>query len=138
MPALARSATEILPLDDCHRLLDASRIGRVAFLSAGAPLILPVNFRWHRRSVVFRTAAGAKLHAALAGQAFGFEIDAWDDQLHTGWSVVVTGRAEEVVDPAATAELDALGLRPWAARPHDDRWVRIHAEEITGRRLGGR
>ena len=74
--------------------------------------------------------------AASGEQLVGFEIDAWDDELHTGWSVLVEGRAEEVYDDIEVAELETLGVRPWAPHPRRNRWVRIVAEEITGRRVG--
>lgn len=135
-PNVDRTGIEILSIDDCRRLLDASRIGRIAVMADGAPLILPVNYRWHRGAVVFRSAAGAKVDAALHGAAVGFEIDAWDDELHTGWSVLVEGRAEEVFDPDQLEELEALGLRPWADHADRNRWVRVIAEEITGRHIG--
>lgn len=136
MTSVDRTGIEILSYDDCKRMLEASRIGRVAFVAAGSPAILPVNYRWHRATVIFRTAAGAKLDAALGGAAVGFEIDAWDDELHSGWSVLVEGRAEEVVDDAEVAELETLGVKPWAEHVDRNRWVRIVAEEITGRRIG--
>jgi hypothetical protein len=34
------------------------------------------------------------------------------------------------------AELETLGVKPWAEHAERTRWVRIVAEEITGRRLG--
>lgn len=135
MTTTDRTGIEILPLDDCKRMLEASRVGRVAFLHQGTVAILPVNFRWHRGAVVFRSAEGAKLEAALGEQLVGFEIDAWDDELHTGWSVLVEGRAEEVYDDLEITELESLGLRPWAEHPRRNRWVRIVAEEVTGRRI---
>ncbi|MCC6435885.1 MAG: pyridoxamine 5'-phosphate oxidase family protein [Acidimicrobiales bacterium] len=136
MTPVDRTGIEILPLDDCKRMLEASRIGRVAFLYQGTVAILPVNYRWHHGAVVFRSAEGAKLDAASGEQLVGFEIDAWDDELHTGWSVLVEGRAEEVYDDIEVAELETLGVRPWAPHPRRNRWVRIVAEEITGRRVG--
>ncbi len=135
MASVDRTGIEILSLDDCKRMLAACRIGRVAFLAQGAVAIMPVNYRWHNGSVVFRTAEGAKLHAALGEQQFGFEIDAWDDELRTGWDVLIEGRAEEVVDDIELAELETLGLVPWAAHPSRSRWVRITPEELTGRRV---
>ncbi len=134
--ATDRTGIEILTPEDCKRFLDATRVGRVAFLHAGAPAILPVNYRYHHGTIVFLTADGAKLHAAAMGQPVGFEIDAWDDELHTGWSVLVEGRAEEIVDEDLCAELDTLGLHPWAEHPDRSRWVRIVPDELTGRRIG--
>jgi nitroimidazol reductase NimA-like FMN-containing flavoprotein (pyridoxamine 5'-phosphate oxidase superfamily) len=136
MSTVDRTGIEILPPDDCIRMLEACRIGRLAFVADGGVTILPVNYRWHHGAVVFRTAAGAKLRAALREQPAGFEIDAWDDELHTGWSVLVEGVAVEVTDDLELLELQSLGLHPWAEHRDRNRWVRIRAEEITGRRIG--
>ena len=62
------------------------------------------------------------------------EVDDIDPVARTGWSVLVTGFAEEVTDPD---ELEACGLLPlgrWAGS--GDRFVRISTDLISGRRAG--
>lgn len=131
-----RLGLEILSKAECDRLLGEGTIGRIAFVSAGEPAIVPVNYRFHDGSIVLRTARGEKLDAAALEAPVAFEIDAWDPEEHTGWSVLVRGRAEEVDGPEEIAELDALGLRPWANAPEQRLWIRIRRLETTGRRVG--
>ena len=77
-------ATE--PLHDVHRLGDAGcwsylhsqRLGRVFIMAGGRPHIFPVNYGVHERTIVFRTAAGAKLDFG-PGSMSCFEIDGYDE-----------------------------------------------------------
>lgn len=126
---------EIMSLEDCTAKLEASPIGRVAFLDAGEPVILPVNFAWFEHSVVFRTAHGGKLVAAMMQRPVCFEIDAWDGVNHAGWSVLVKGTAEEVLDAERIATFSHLKVRPWSNPELRSHWVAIRAGDISGRRV---
>ena len=134
--AADRNGSTLLTVDECMRLLTSNvpRVGRVGFESDGRPMILPVNYRFHEGSVVFRTDPGAKLTAAAAGQHIAFEVDAIDPTWEEGWSVVVQGRAEVVTDTEELERLDSLPLRPWGPGPKTA-VVRIMSTEISGRRL---
>jgi nitroimidazol reductase NimA-like FMN-containing flavoprotein (pyridoxamine 5'-phosphate oxidase superfamily) len=126
---------EVIDVEECWRLLASTPIGRVGFRTAGQIQILPVTYGLHERAVVFRSAPGEKLWAALMHQPVAFEIDAWNAKDRNGWSVLVTGVAEEITDPATTSRLSELGVAPWAPTARTDQWVRIMAESVTGRRL---
>ncbi len=130
-----RHGLEILTSDECDRLLARGVIGRIAFVAAGEPVILPVNYRYHRGMIVLRTGRGEKLDAAGLAAPCAFEVDDWDEATRQGWSVVVRGTMEEVYRPDEVAELEALGLRPWASPEVRHIWIRIRPDEITGRRL---
>lgn len=125
----------IMGSDTCHELLLTTPIGRVAFVKDGEVNVLPVNYRWHKESVVFRSAVGAKLDVASMHQRVAFEIDGWDADAATGWSVLVSGVAEEVESEDELSELNRLGLRPWAGPKNRNRWVRIVPETISGRTI---
>lgn len=125
---------EELSVDECLDLLERSYLGRLAFVRDGVPQLLPVNYRFHEGSVVFRTAYGALLDTVHLSRV-AFEIDTLDPATHSGWSVVVHGKAEEVTDPAELERLRELPLRPWAPGRRDH-YVRILASAITGRRAG--
>jgi nitroimidazol reductase NimA-like FMN-containing flavoprotein (pyridoxamine 5'-phosphate oxidase superfamily) len=84
--------------------------------------------------VVFRTAPGEKLIAAALNRDVVFEIDAYDVATRSGWSVNVVGPVEEIEEPAERARAEALGLEPWAGEVRD-RYVRLHARAVTGRRI---
>ncbi len=133
--AIDRGGLEIIPGDVCQKLLEASEVGRIAFVAAGSPVVLPVNFRFYARRIVFRSTVGSKLNAAAMGDPVAFEIDDWDARTRTGWSVMVRGRAAEVTDAALLAELYDLGLRPWADPTLRTRWVQVLPSDIDGRRI---
>jgi len=127
---------ETLPLAECVRLLACVPVGRVGFNVDGEVVILPVNHAVDGNSnVVFRSAVGSKLTAAADQDTAVFEADGYDPPSRTGWSVLVSGRAEIVDDDADVQALEDLGLAPWpnaVDRPH---WIRIRPTSITGRRI---
>lgn len=134
-PATDWSGLEILSIDECHRLLRAHHVGRLAFVEAGSPVILPVNYSVDGHAVVFRTGRGSKLASAIMGAAVCFEIDDHDPVEHTGWSVVMKGLADHVLDQSELDRLDGLPLMPWSSPDVRQDWVRVMPEEITGRRI---
>ena len=122
---------EELDRQECEALLGTQRVGRVGL---STPLVLPVQYALLDGEVVFRTAPGEKLIAAVLGRTVAFEIDDFDVSAMTGWSVVVVGPAEEVVDRNELARMRELDLHPWAGELRD-RFVRIRTVEISGRRV---
>ena len=125
----------VMTLEECERMLEVRTIGRVAFLAAGEPLILPVLFRFVHGMIVFRTAPGEKLDAVWQNAPAAFEVDGWDTPTRTGWSVLVRGRSETVHGEEEVAELESLGLDEWVPPVQPTTWVQIHPVEITGRRI---
>jgi uncharacterized protein len=130
-----RNGLRVLSTDECHELLAARPVGRVAFMLAGRPVVLPVNHAVDGDSIVFRTGAGSKL--ATSQREIGsvaFEVDAFDAEQQTGWSVLVQGSMSSILDLTEVARLDQLELAPWleTSRPH---WVRIVVERISGRAI---
>lgn len=123
----------ILEPQECQALLATQRIGRVG-LATPAPMVLPVQYAMFDGDVVFRTAPGEKLIAAVLGRTVAFEIDDFDSSAMTGWSVVVVGTPEEVTDRSELARMQELDLHPWAGELRD-RFVRIRTQELTGRRV---
>lgn len=128
-----RSVMTVLDLDECLSLLERHHFGRVGVEIDGQPLVFPVNYAMSEADVVFRSDPGTKLHAAL-GRRVAFEIDGHDNVYHEGWSVLVVGHAEEVLDPTRTRRYEQLPVSPWAPG-EKSHWVRIHADAITGRRI---
>jgi nitroimidazol reductase NimA-like FMN-containing flavoprotein (pyridoxamine 5'-phosphate oxidase superfamily) len=123
----------VLDREECEALLRTQRIGRVGLCSP-QPLVLPVVYALLDGDVVFRTAPGEKLIAAALHRTVAFEVDEYDVSARTGWSVNVVGAAEELVGRDDLTRARALGLEPWAGE-FRDRFVRIRAEEMSGRRV---
>ena len=124
---------EILPFEVCLRLLASVCVGRVGFFADGEMVILPVNHAVDGQDLVFRTAHGAKLSAAEGRNLVTFEADHYDEQTRSGWSVVVTGRAEVIYEDAEIQRLSQLGLHPWVTAVQRPFWIRIRASAVSGR-----
>lgn len=118
-----------LPPATAFRLLGSVPIGRIVFTEGALPAIRPVNHVLVDDDVVLRCHAGAALLGAI-GQVVAYEADAIDPGTHAGWSVIVTGKAEEITDADEVAHYERL------LHPHVDltmlHVVRIHPEIITG------
>src|SRR5690348_15001388 len=114
LPDLDRNGLEVLDRDECLRLLTTATLGRIGISSGALPVILPVNFRLVGDAIVFRTAPGTKLDAATRGAVVAFEVDDMDPIEHTGWSVMVTGVARPVTEPAALAAVRPERVARWA------------------------
>src|SRR5690348_12639752 len=84
---------KILDAAACYELLATDSVGRVVFTDKGLPAVLPVNYVLQGHRIVFRTAAGSRLAAAVTGQVVAFEVDQLDRESRIGWSVVATGSA---------------------------------------------
>ena len=124
---------EILPFDVCLRLLASVPVGRIGFFADGEMVILPVNHVVDGQDLVFRTARGSKLSAAEGRDLVTFEADEYDEQTRSGWSVVVTGRAEVIYEDAEIQRLSRLGLHPWVTAAERPLWIRIRANAVSGR-----
>jgi nitroimidazol reductase NimA-like FMN-containing flavoprotein (pyridoxamine 5'-phosphate oxidase superfamily) len=129
------SGLAIIDLDECYEHLRHSPVGRLGLVDHGEPVILPVNFAVDGRSVVFRTGHGSKLSVAIMEQPVCLEVDSWDVLDHTGWSVLVKGVAEEVLDQPSIDRFEALPVRPWSSPDMRSHWVRVVVEEISGRQI---
>lgn len=121
--------------EECLSLLAGHRtkVGRVAFAENGYPVVLPVNYRVFRGTVIFRTDPGSKLLAMAMGQKLAFEVDHVDEPWQEGWSVLMQGMGREITDPDLLAEIDGIGLNAWVgAEAHV---LEIIWHRITGRRI---
>ena len=128
-----RNVLEVLTEEECWQHLNSQHIGRLVVSIANQPDIFPVNYVVHDQSVIFMTAEGTKLAGAVLGLTVAFEIDAADPLFHTGWSVILRGRAEDVEKLDELMEMEALPLQPWARGPKRH-YVRVTGT-VTGRRI---
>lgn len=132
---LRNDGLRVLGLQECLRLLAGVPVGRIVYTREALPAVLPVNFRLDTdQSVVLRTSAASDLVKATDGVVVAFEADEINEAEHRGWSVVVTGRASVVSDPAEHERLSRTGPRSWIAVA-DPVFVRIESELVTGREI---
>lgn len=123
-----------LEVDTCLQLLEGQSIGRVAVNDEGGPVVFPVNYAMDSGTVVFRTGMGSKLAATDQRADAAFQVDEFDLELGTGWSVLVRGRLVEVTSGDEVDRLAQLPLAPMAGgdRQH---FVRVMPRGVSGRRI---
>jgi nitroimidazol reductase NimA-like FMN-containing flavoprotein (pyridoxamine 5'-phosphate oxidase superfamily) len=125
---------EFLGPDECWQLLAGTPVGRIGVLADSAPEIYPVNHVVDGLTLVFRTDRGTKLRSLLRSPLVCYEVDGINPDAATGWSVLVKGRATQIVD---ADELDAARLLPlhlWSLG-ESAHWIRIVPDHVTGRRI---
>ena len=135
-PEGPEAALQVIPAEECYRLLATQEIGRIGVNAEHYPLILPVNYALDGTTIVLRTGSGVILHAAEHANVT-FEVDDIDRGTRSGWSVLVRGQAE-AVGAAHREELvasaRATGVEPWAPGDRGN-WLRLIAHDISGRRI---
>jgi len=120
---------------ECLRLLARVPVGRVVYTRQALPAVLPVNFVLDTdSSVLLRSSAGSDLVRAVDGVVVAFEADEFDAASRSGWSVVVTGPAAVVTDPAEHERLLRTGPQSWMPI-QEDVFIRIESAMVTGREL---
>ncbi|MDQ2797969.1 MAG: pyridoxamine 5'-phosphate oxidase family protein [Actinomycetota bacterium] len=101
-----------LSATECWSLLRSAAVGRLGVSVDGRQDIFPVNHVVSRESVVFRTAQGSKLDAAV-DHPVAFEVDGFDSATGDAWSVVVKGTARELRDRDEIIRALRLPITPW-------------------------
>jgi nitroimidazol reductase NimA-like FMN-containing flavoprotein (pyridoxamine 5'-phosphate oxidase superfamily) len=138
------NGSQALDRQECLRLLAKAPVGRIVYTRQALPAVLPVNFSLDPSlglspdtdsCVLLRTSADSDLARSVDGVVVAFEADEFDADAESGWSVVVTGRAAVVTDPAEHERLLQTGPRSWVTA-QDAVFVRISCEMVTGRRIG--
>ncbi|CAB4737694.1 unannotated protein [freshwater metagenome] len=115
--------------DTCWQLLETVSVGRLAWVDAQGPVVVPVNLAVSAGSVVVRTAAYSTIAREVDDSRVAVEVDLFDDQARTGWSVLVRGVARVLLEPAPA---DAPTAWPTGTKSAT---VRIRPTKVTGRRL---
>ena len=135
MTWLDHHGLEVLDYDECLRRLGDAYHGRVAFTHGERCLVLPVLHVVHDRRVCFRSSIGTKLGEAAAKGQCSFQVDEFDVDRNTGWSVLAFGRLAIVRDADLLAHLDAFGPMPPLRGAEQGRWVSLQIDELSGREL---
>jgi uncharacterized protein len=123
-----------LSREECLRLLASVPVGRLIFTANALPTARLMNFAVVDGVILLRVAAESAIARKATDGVVAFEADELDTAAGSGWSVVVTGRAELVTDPAAVARYRAVPLVPWAPGVRDQ-FVTVTTEMVEGRRV---
>jgi len=136
----APTRLEELDEAECLRLIAPGGIGRIAYTGRYGPTVLPVNYRWHEGSIVFRTAQDSptdedlRTGIAHAEYKVAFEIDEIDTVAREGWSVLIQGPLHHVASDAERASVRQAGVQTWPGG-NRELFLRIVPSRVTGRRI---
>ncbi|MGW7005579.1 pyridoxamine 5'-phosphate oxidase family protein [Streptomyces sp. NPDC054933] len=131
-----RSAARMVELaeGEALELLASVSLGRVVFSDKALPAVRPVNHVVDDSHVVIHAHAGAAILGSAAHRAVvAYEADEFDPRKHTGWSVIITGAASLVSDPAELSRYRMM-LVPWIDAEMEY-VIRISPDIVTGYRL---
>ena len=79
---------EVLAREECLQLLRRTSVGRLAFVAAGWPIALPVNYSFDGEDLVVRTDPRSQLaRATRHAIRVALEIDETRSLYQSGWSV---------------------------------------------------
>jgi nitroimidazol reductase NimA-like FMN-containing flavoprotein (pyridoxamine 5'-phosphate oxidase superfamily) len=137
---MGEASTEELDEATCLELISRGGVGRLAYAGRFGLVVIPVNYRLHEKSIVFRTAQGSPMDEDLrtgiadAEYRVAFEIDEVDTRAQEGWSVLIQGSAHHVESPEEHASVTAAGVEPWPGGDKD-LFLRVMPARITGRRI---
>ena len=125
---------------ECLQLISPGGIGRLAYTSRYGPTVLPVNYKLHEGTIVFRTVHDSPtdqdLRTGIQGAEFkvAFEIDDIKPAAREGWSVLIQGSVHHVESAAERASVLEAGVEPWAGGTRE-LFLRIIPTRVTGRRI---
>ena len=115
---------------ECLRLISPGGIGRLAYSGPDGPAVLPVNYKLHEGTIVFRTSqdgpVGDDLRTGIAEAEYkvAFEIDSLGIADREGWFVFIHGAAHHVdsdAERASVLQSGAVRNSPLGRRPGRDR-----------------
>jgi hypothetical protein len=131
-PAAQPALVELSPYECWQLVEEPIPIARVVWTDGRAASIVPVNYAVADGALWFQSTPGSRLARECDERQVLVEIDSVDAATRSGWSVIVSGVAQNV---DADDVPNFLGeLQVWPRGPRST-FVRVHPDEITGRRL---
>ena len=123
-------------------LLAGTSLGRIVFTENAMPAVRPASHlvedgviivRSHDGSAVVPVGAGERIPGAGRETVVAYQADDIDIGTRLGWSVVVTGPATLVLNPAEVERYSVV-LAPWTSAGAGQ-LIRVHPGIVTGYRL---
>ena len=120
--------------DTCRRQLGTEHVGRVG-LPGEPPDVIPVNYIYDEDAVIIRVDSSSVVTRHI-GRTVSFEVDHYDVDARSGWSVLAAGVLEDVTIEVAGrwATERQVRLYPWAPG-NKDLWLRVRPIRLSGRRV---
>ena len=116
--------------EECWTLAASQPVGRLAWNGTEGPTVVPVNFEVTDGRVRLRTAAYSALARECDDSVVAFEVDDFDADQRSGWSVLMRGRAH--LEYGGQPDGDDPDVWPAGARALR---VVVDVESVSGRRV---
>ncbi|WP_027941795.1 pyridoxamine 5'-phosphate oxidase family protein [Amycolatopsis taiwanensis] len=128
-----RNELHTLDFKECFELLRTQSVGRLVFTEQALPAIRLVNYSLFNGEIALRIGRSPRI-PRLDRAVVAFEVDNIDSTARSGWSVVVIGKARQVVDIDELVMLCDPAHRPWASGG-GDQVLCVDTEQVTGQRF---
>jgi hypothetical protein len=131
------SPRRLTPLsrDQCLRLVDTVRFGRIIFTARALPRVRLVSHVRHGEQIVIPSSPDIGVTEQKTGTVVAYEADLIGPDQRPSWTVLVIGRARRVaVGELLAGERERLSSWPGGA---PDEVIMIAADLVTGERIPG-
>ena len=91
---------DLMTIEEATDFLSDARVAHLGLATNGKPHVTPMGFVVDDGLILFRSQPGRKLEAIAESQAVRIEVCSFDESTGDWQSVIVSGRAAEVTDPA--------------------------------------
>lgn len=126
---------EQLGVAECWMLVGTHGVGRVGFMGDTHLRIVPTRYDAERGTAYIRATTFGELARGAHERPTSLQVDDLDRRAFTGWSVLMTGTAHRVQDPALVASLWSAEIpHPWSQGP-ETQWIALVVEAIEGQRV---
>jgi hypothetical protein len=121
-----------LTSEECWQLLASGAVGRIAWVTLGRPIVIPVNFTVEGTTIYIHTSPYSAMVREIDDSQVAFQVDNIDAGSRSGWTVVAQGRAELRYPDAMNPRTPAVDVWPAGTKGAT---VAIDVDGISGRRL---
>jgi uncharacterized protein len=121
-----------LSKDECWQVLGSGAFGRIAWVGADRPFVIPVNYTVDGSAIHIRSAAYSTLAQEVDASQVAFQVDNIDTATRSGSTVTAQGRAEIRFAGPRTPTEPSVDVWPSGIKAAT---IVIDVIEISGRRL---
>jgi nitroimidazol reductase NimA-like FMN-containing flavoprotein (pyridoxamine 5'-phosphate oxidase superfamily) len=132
-PNLDANGFVVLDRRACLDRLAQHRVAALAITDHALPVVLPAWYTLRNEDILVGASMTGILGRRMPDSIISLCVHDLDDELMSGWTVTVTGRAVALTSPDDLAA--AADLRQWGAEDATQIVVRVGTERISGRQI---
>jgi hypothetical protein len=119
---------------DCLALVATKNFGHLALTRRALPTVVPAHYLLHNDHILIHALTGGHPNSWKDGEIVALHVDAFEPDLRAGWSVSLTGAADQPID---VASIEHLPRAPWLA-DGDGSVIALATDLVWGERYGPR